>query len=875
MKLRTVIAIFLALLAAAISPVRIFAETQTVYIADVMVGTGESADEAKKALTDKGYTVLEGNLNEGAGSIYKTEKYVYIGYKTTTDRAEAITDLAVMNMNGGYSFSDYEVLMDKYRDSQIRPFVESFTATIKEYRENYNSENEANKAKADHAYRILSAIIDDDTGGNMGDLLLNRTKDERGLSDEAYKALPDEDRRSTVDLTTALMQGNTQVIFLMEQTLAMAADTNETTWLERLSELGPDGLDAKYAEAGVRPADASREMASLYNDTAKVLLSGWEDTRAALLDYEYQLAAEGEEADNDAGEDSADVDEILQLGVADLEANEVDITDPSDMMDMINRSLESSLELAQTVEENRAPAIYYVLKETPYGEGTMYDFFTLPYAEVSGDNISALYPMASTLTEGQLAAIDFLPLEMILQIGATSCDSYIDCGAQNSDLLDVIDSAGHVSLYLNVNREIFGKTTALTSEALRKQALSGNGWFGADSNLLGLSGLTALSWAATGAALAVSLVSAAKASSLSRPLLQLEMTAQQIANHTGNNLTAITGLPTSVPLTTGETWSFAKDVISSAQFSVTRGKAGLTVNYSFDLAKFKDGVGFDKFFQLDTDFYKKFMDEPLNSFNAEMNKSFVIELDSSVGNQVNLNVKNVEELTKELDRVKENTIQSNLKWSKLQSVATFVFFIMAIVSVALTAYDLYRYYNIKYTPIPKYIVDEADITTRDASGNTLVVRNDTAYYAAAPTNRPENHEQYEALQDRADLNGDAGKEWLALYSVKLSGGEPILADSFRVVTGTTSIPDGYTKGIHMFGSNAAANLTDSRYTYNDGLNGVYVYYKTDAAANSAETASVFSGGTVALVGSGSALAGAALGALAVSLAKKKKKPQAA
>ena len=44
-------------------------------------------------------------------------------------------------------------------------------------------------------------------------------------------------------------------------------------------------LDEQYAQAGIRPADASREMASLYNDTARALLGSWEAMRTMLLDY--------------------------------------------------------------------------------------------------------------------------------------------------------------------------------------------------------------------------------------------------------------------------------------------------------------------------------------------------------------------------------------------------------------------------------------------------------------------------------------------------------------------------------------------------------------------------------------------------------------
>jgi hypothetical protein len=156
-----------------------------------------------------------------------------------------------------------------------------------------------------------------------------------------------------------------------------------------------------------------------------------------------------------------------------------------------------------------------------------------------------------------------------------------------------------------------------------------------------------------------------------------------------------------------------------------------------------------------------------------------------------------------------------------------------------------------------------------------VTRNDTAYYRAVLTNRPESHDQYKSLNHYADLNGDAGKEWLALYCAQQDGGDPILADSLTVVTGSTSIPEGYTKGIHMFGSNAAANLTDSRYTYNDDLNGLYLYFKTDSAAAAAGTASAFSRGSYALVGGSSLVIGAALGAALTLLIKRKKSAAAA
>lgn len=46
---------------------------------------------------------------------------------------------------------------------------------------------------------------------------------------------------------------------------------------------------------------------------------------------------------------------------------------------------------------------------------------------------------------------------------------------------------------------------------------------------------------------------------------------------------------------------------------------------------------------------------------------------------------------------------------------------------------------------------------------------------------------------------------------------PILADSFKVVTGTTELPEGYKTGIHLFGGDSAFNLAGEKYCCNDTL----------------------------------------------------------
>ena len=110
---------------------------------------GETSEEASAELLAEGFTILKEdggsysdlNFEAGTKSGMKkgpTQKVVYLGYKTTDNPKEAITDLAVMNMNGGYSVEDYEVLMANHMEGDIKPFVDRFIAALEEYRENNN-----------------------------------------------------------------------------------------------------------------------------------------------------------------------------------------------------------------------------------------------------------------------------------------------------------------------------------------------------------------------------------------------------------------------------------------------------------------------------------------------------------------------------------------------------------------------------------------------------------------------------------------------------------------------------------------------------------------------------------------------------------------
>ena len=228
-----------------------------------------------------------------------------------------------------------------------------------------------------------------------------------------------------------------------------------------------------------------------------------------------------------------------------------------------------------------------------------------------------------------------------------------------------------------------------------------------------------------------------------------------------------------------------------------------------------------------------------------------------------------------LDKMEESTaplIEKSKIAAALGALFTVAMAALAAFSIYTTIKELLDYYQVEYSPIPKYIVEETDIT-EDIDGIKTVVRNDSAYYQVAECNRKASDEFYDVLQNYADLNGDVGKQWLALYYVRQEGHAPIKADSLKVVKGPSVIPSGYTElGIHNFETTNAFNLTSAYYCYNDATNGTYVYFKVDESV--LEKASVagsnFSTGTGFLFAGIGAVVGAGIGiAVMLVLAKRK------
>ena len=236
-------------------PITAFAAKQEEYIKEIRVSTASTVDAAKKWLTDNGYTVVNTDLNQKTG-----KDCVYIGYKTTTNPDEAITDISLMQMDGGYSFSEYEALLEA-KTQEINNMLDSLSACLTEARANLA----AGKKNAQGAREVLNFFTEDDSGMLLGDFLLGQ-------------------ETSREDMIKVFLQANGDVANIIYNMLAFACTDNgeNTNWLAKLKDvdiyadcdplLYSDAADAMF-ESFVNIHDMMVTYENEYKDVAKEIIN--------------------------------------------------------------------------------------------------------------------------------------------------------------------------------------------------------------------------------------------------------------------------------------------------------------------------------------------------------------------------------------------------------------------------------------------------------------------------------------------------------------------------------------------------------------------------------------------------------------------------
>ena len=209
------------------------AAREETFISDVALIYEDSVEDAREAIAGTDWKLLEYDLNAKADEVFQDG--VYLIYKTTNNVDEAITDLRVMDMYGGYSAVNYDKQLEASR-AQYLGMVANIRIAAAEFKTLYEEGDEM----AALAYRQMNYYKDEgETDLLMGEFFLGNPTDEQYV--------------------TMMMESNSMILTNLLSLLAIGASgAGEETLSERAKEqfANKENLDdATYYDAAKKLSD--------------------------------------------------------------------------------------------------------------------------------------------------------------------------------------------------------------------------------------------------------------------------------------------------------------------------------------------------------------------------------------------------------------------------------------------------------------------------------------------------------------------------------------------------------------------------------------------------------------------------------------------
>ena len=245
----------------------VFAAAQEYYLSELRLVYANSYQEAKEILEGsefKDYRLFRENLNADTG---KTG--TWLAYKVTTDIEDAITDLAVMQMCGGYQEGNYQQMIQESYNEYLdmgRIYLQAI--------EYFNQAYDQGYFPAEAAFRQLNFYNVVSTG-----VPANKIPSFEGelLGDIFYNGISEQ------ELATMFFQGNVHVLTNVRSLLAMGVSYNQDgkTYLDKVEEEAARVL----ADPNVYSNQDYDELAKLIAPTVGIL----QDKLKELCAYEAEL----------------------------------------------------------------------------------------------------------------------------------------------------------------------------------------------------------------------------------------------------------------------------------------------------------------------------------------------------------------------------------------------------------------------------------------------------------------------------------------------------------------------------------------------------------------------------------------------------------
>ena len=399
-----------------------YAAEKVYYISEVKTFQAKTEAEAIKLCESDGYTCAKKDLNAGTG-----KDAVVMGYKLTEDKDEAIYDIKLLHMNGGYQIKNYAEANEKLEKDNAGA-GEALYDAANEFIANYQD----GSPKAEEAYKGLNLFsVPEENNIGLGDYIVQDKADDNFFTKIVTRA----SSGALTAIANFLASGLTPLEKGKDQKTGKEKDIS---WADKVS----DSPLWKILESKKTSKDELSSYDKEYGDDANAF---FKQLQKFATDFENAQSAydEGEYVDN---AEKLSMDEAVE---------------GSD----------------EPTEEDRAMTYvnaYNFLNEYEAYQGRPLGEFLVDIGKKTSDKVDLrrLYPVMEQMTPAQRRMIGLVGvLPLIGCLGENKANPEAE-KILNRAKAKIKEKMGEntFSVWINTNPELADKKVAFTSDAIRLNA---------------------------------------------------------------------------------------------------------------------------------------------------------------------------------------------------------------------------------------------------------------------------------------------------------------------------------------------------------------------------------------------------------------------
>ena len=403
-------------------------------------------DEGKEQAEKEGWYVHDTNLNEG-----NEGDSLWLAYKTTENRDEAITSIKTMEMKGGYETTNYRKLMESVA-SGLSDMADSMITAASEFRQNLDKGYRSAEVSKEflNLYTLQDGGIRTGGASDSSKLLGNY------LLSGNYKI---------EDIRDLLMQTNTGVLSVILSRLASGAFSPEDKFTDKLP-----GMVTKMNKISNQAALA---LDTKYKSVVLDLKNQLQAFSKEVRDAQARAQAAGNQVVlSDGTPVPVDTDASGKTGgdIKDVSLNEVKEQTEKQITSMNKVQGEKDIVTLSTLNALNRYSYDGSLK---LGDKIV-ELGQLQFTKLS--EVRRVYPLVMAMTPGQSALLEIGGFTLITESLLDNEQVYANLEQKIDELKNMLSEQGFSAapVWDQENRELFSGDICYTKKAIRANAAGAN-----------------------------------------------------------------------------------------------------------------------------------------------------------------------------------------------------------------------------------------------------------------------------------------------------------------------------------------------------------------------------------------------------------------